>query len=381
MKIFFKSLLALILISSASGRTWTDAYGRAFEGTLVKRDANSVILNIRGHQRTIPLSQLSEKDRRFLSSSSPGTAPPTPAARTERASSAPAQLQANTALEVVQLRAEPEKKRWTYGSPNFEFICNEDLGYTVVREFAWMFESAWQFMAIQPYRLPRVQAQQKVRMKTYLVKTQADYVRLGGPPGTAGVYKPALDVIIVPFGSLGISQTAGRYRVDSSDNNHTLRHEVTHQLMHGQTQQAGWFIEGSAEYAATVPYKNTRTLLSHHPKAIVDFVTAYGWNKQQGYNLGRNLTLPRLKTFMIPDYAAFQRHQNGYPYALLLYHYFLNLDGDKKGTRVVNYVAALQDGLPEPSAQMHLLDGRSYEQLEKEMQAAWNQFGIRLTFQ
>lgn len=367
-------------MGSAVARTWTDSYGRTFEGTLIKRGSNSVVLDIGGQQRHIQLSQLSEGDRRFITRTALPSATRAPAARSPRTSPGPAQLQANTSLEVVQLRAEPERKRWTYGSPNFEFICNEDLGYTVVREFAWMFESVWQFMVLQPYRLPRVQAQQKVRMKTYLVATQADYARLGGPPGTAGVYKPALDVIIVPFSSLGITQSSGRYRVDSSDNQHTLRHEVAHQLMNGQTQQAGWFIEGSAEYAATVPYENTRSLLSHHPKAIIDYVTAFGRNKQQGYNLGRNLTLPRLELFMRPDYAAFQRHQNAYPFALLLYHYFRNLDGDQKGTRLVNYVATLQDGEPELAARARLLAGRSYEQLENEMRAAFNKLGIRLAF-
>lgn len=381
MKHLLKIPLFCLLASSLSGRTWTDSLGRTFEGNLVSKDKISVVLDIGGLQRKIAINQLSEKDRIFLSGGRLPTASQAPSSRAHRKTSRPTQLQANTGIEVVRLRSEPERKRWTYGSPNFEFICNEDLGYTVVREFAWMFESVWQFLAIQPYRLPRVQSQQNVRMKTYLVKTQADYARLGGPPGTAGVYKPSLDVIIVPFASLGITQTSGRYRINDLDNHHTLRHEVTHQLMHGQTHQAGWFIEGAAEYAATVPYKNTASLLTHHPKAIVEFVTAVGWNKQEGYNLGRNLTLPRLETFMIPDYASFQSHQNAYPYALLLYHFFLNLDGDQKGTGLVNYVAALQDGEPEPAARRHLLAGRSYETLEKEMKEAWNQFGLRLTFQ
>ena len=381
------SVISLILlVATSQGRTWTDHLGRKFEATLVKASKDSVILNVAGRQRTIPLSQLSEVDRLFISSapatSSPQTIAPQPQPTPKsRRVEEQVQIQADLSIPVERLRAEPENRRWVYGSPNFEFICDEDLGIVVVRQFAWMFESVWQFCDRLPYSLPRLKAQQKVRMKTYLISSYENYVRQGGPPGSGGVYKPGLDVILIPFQSLGIHKSGRSYRVDRNDGNYVLRHEVAHQLMVGQTQQAGWFIEGSAEYICTVPYKNNRMLLTHHQKAVVDYIIGSGWQNLGGWRLGRNLKLTHLEEFMQPSYAAFQRRENAYTQALLLYYFFAKFDGDRKGSSLAQYASSLQDGRPEPEAREALLNRRDYQKLEADFIKAWNQVGVRIKFE
>ncbi|WP_411847342.1 hypothetical protein AAFN60_08250 [Roseibacillus persicicus] len=372
-------LLFLLIGGIGQARVWTDSLGRKFEGTLIRKDGDSVVLDIGGRQRTLAFSQLSPADQAYLKggrsrrSSAKESVPSVQASK--------AQIQANTGIQVVRLSADTVNKRWSYGSPNFEFICDDDLGLPVVREFAWMFESVWQFAARKPFDLPRLRAQQKVRMKTYLIKSYADYVKMGGPPKSGGVFISSRDIILIPYQSLGITNHGGRYRVDSKVGNYTLRHEVAHQLMLGQSQQAGWFIEGSAEYIATVPYQQTRMLVSHHQKSVIDYLTAYGWNGQGGRNLGRNLKLARLESLMNPDYATFQKQPNAYASALLLYYYFMKFDGKRDGAALAAYVGELQYGRPEFVAREKLLAGRSYAELEKQMAAAWNQVGIRLTFE
>ena len=373
------------LCLSSSGRQWTDASGRSFEGTFIRQQGNQVLLNVSGRQRTFTLSQLSAADQNFLKTG--GTSRRTPVAprRTEavpqRAKPTPqalprsGQIQADVSIPIERLRVEPENKRWVYGSPNFEFICDEDLGFQAIRNFAWMFESVWQFCKTQPFDIPRLRAQQKVRMKTYLIKDYANYVRAGGPPNSAGVYIPSQDVILVPFDSL--DATRGK---EAKGGNKTLRHEVTHQLMNGQSQQAGWFIEGSAEYVATVPFERARLLTGRHVASVAAYVSAYGYSGKGGRNLGKNITFGRLESFMQPNYATFQRQKDAYAYALVLYTYFAKFDGKKDGAKLGQYVAALQDGRPEPEARKLLLAGRSYEQLEKDVAAAWNVNGLRLQF-
>ncbi|MGJ8726745.1 MAG: hypothetical protein ACSHYB_19530 [Roseibacillus sp.] len=377
-----KSIAILVfccLSATAQGRKWTDSSGRAFEATLIRLDGSKVILNVSGRQRSFELSQLSAADQSFLKSG--GTPSPTPRAPQREnpvARDLPknGQIQADVSIQIKRLRAEPENNRWVYGSPNFEFICDEDLGLNSVRRFAWMFESVWQFCSTMPYDIPRLRAQQKVRMKTYLIKNYADYVKMGGVPRTAGVYIPSQDIVLIPFSSLDLGQGGGL-----KDANNTLRHEVTHQLMTGQSQQAGWFIEGSADYVATVPYDKTRMLTGRHLSAVASYVSAYGWNERRGHNLGKNITFGRLESFMQPNYAQFQMQKDAYAYALVLYTYFAKFDGQKNGARLAQYVAALQDGTPEADARKLLLAGRSYEQLEKAVASAWNVNGLRLKFE
>ena len=377
-----RSLLVFFVLGTlnltSQGRTWTDVSGRSFEATLIRQEGEKVILNVSGRQRTFLLSQLSSGDQGFLKSGGRSTPHQSSQAKNPVSRSHPqtSQIQANTGIKIERLRVEPENKRWVYGSPNFEFVCDDDLGLAAVRRFAWMFESVWQFCEGFPFDVPRLRAQQKVRMKTYLIKEYSDYVRSGGPPRSGGVFIPSRDIVMVPFSSLDLVKNAG-----AKDANNTLRHEVAHQLMSGQSQQAGWFIEGSAEYVATVPFDRNRLLTDRHLKSVVSYLSAFGWNGRRGRNLGNNITFSRLEDFMVPDYNRFQRQENAYAYALVLFTYFARLDGQKDGARLSKYVAALQDGRPELEARKQLLGGRSYEQLEKDIAAAWNVQGLRLKFQ
>lgn len=367
-----------LLISTVSARTWTNASGGRFEASLIRQEGDQVFLNVGGRQRTFQLSQLSTADQLYLKSGGQTPATSESQKRTSVVRNRPAssQIQANVSIPIVKLRNEPQNQRWVYGSPNFEFVCDEDLGLPAVRKFAWMFESVWQFCERMPFDIPRLRAEQKVRMKTYLIKDYQDYVRMGGLPNSAGVYIPSQDVILIPFQSLDLVKGAGL-----KDANNTLRHEVTHQLMTGQSQQAGWFIEGSAEYVATVPYDQNRLLTDRHLKSVSSFLTAYGWNGRRGHNLGKVMTFGRLESFMQPSYQEFQKQENAYAYALALYTYFAKMDGKKDGARLGQYVAALQDGRPEFEARKLLLAGRSFEKLEKDFAAGWAAYGVKLKFE
>lgn len=377
-KLFVMCLLLAGLVSPLLARTWTDASGRKFEATLLKVEGNTVFLNVGGRQRTFQKSQLSRADRLFLASggqSPSGPARPSQAESKPRNRTKTSQIQANISIRIERLRADPQNSRWVYGSPNFAFICDEDLGLPAIRKFAWMFESVWQFCETLPFDVPRLRAQRRVRMKTYLIEDYQTYLRMGGVPGSAGVFIPSQDVVLVPFQSLDLAKGPGL-----KDANNTIRHEVTHQLMLGQSQRAGWFIEGVAEYVATVPYDQNRLLVDRHLKSVLSYLTARGWNRRQGHNLGKVISFARLESFMEPNYRRFQAQEHSYAYALALFTYFAKMDGQRDGARLSRYVAALQDGRPEPEARKHLLDGRSYEQLEKDFAAGWAKYGLRLSF-
>ncbi|MBU6152027.1 MAG: hypothetical protein KGR25_11290 [Chloroflexi bacterium] len=56
------------------------------------------------------------------------------------------------------------------------------------------------------------------------------------------------------------------------------------------------------------------------------------------------------------------------------------MDGDGDGKRIKAFLKALRGGKPGEDALAALKDGRSYEQLEKEISKAWSRRGIELTF-
>lgn len=380
------SFLALLAFQCLAARTWTDSYGRTFEGELISADSQNVVLNIQGRNRVISLSSLSQEDRDWVQSNvgkkrsvveEPKRSSNAPDAKFNKRAG---QIQANPYAEVKRIEANRAEKRWVYVTENFEFVCDEDLGLGEMRNFVWMFEAIWKFCEEWPIDLPRLRAQEKVRMKTLLVKEMEDYYRQGGVKGSSGVYLTARDLILVPFDSLGeFHLGAGnkrRYKID----NHVLRHEITHQLMRGQTQQAAWFIEGAAEYVATVPFSGYRMQLFKHRSAAVNYIIHTNYRLGTYEPAGRSMKLMPLKEFMNLNYGEFLTTEHSYKYALMIFYYFAKLEGEKDGALLKAYTKALQRDKPEAEAQKLLLKGGSWEQLQREIALAWNQLGIRIQF-
>jgi hypothetical protein len=390
MRTGFVLLLLMLGACCASARTWTDSLGRGFEAEFIRSDGAYVVLNVGGLQRRFLLSGMSESDQEWMRRGGAGKGAPEGSGRGKSSEqklpkSAPrkpskSEIQVNQSIPVTRIEANFREKRWVYASPHFEFVCDEDLGLPIVREFVWMFESVWQFCEQWPVRLPRLESKEQVRMRTLLVKNYEDYVRLGGIPNSGGCYIPGRDLILVPFRSLGIEAKGSKYKISRSLDNNILRHEITHQLMRGQTQQAAWFIEGAAEYVSSVPYSVNRLLVSQHANAVVSYIIKTNYLAGKGRPEGRTMKLSSLEKFMTGSYDDFQKTPHAYSYGLLLFYYFAKLEGKKGGEQLRLYTEALHRDKSEVEARSILLRGRSWKQLEKEIAAAWNLRGIRLRF-
>ena len=367
-------LAAAILLSGlaaqAEVRTWTDSLGRKFEGELIRVEGPAVFLKIRGVQRRFELGKLSAGDQEWLRSAGHSSRGPVVPSRQRGVGRS--EIQANTAIPVKLVESNPAERRWVYESPNFRFICDADLGLATVREFVWMFEAVWIFCKEWPIRLPRLEGGERLRMQTQLVRNYEDYVRMGGAPNTGGVYLTARDLILIPFQSLGVEEVGGRYKVSRARQNYVLRHELTHQLMRGQTQQAAWFIEGAAEYVASVPFSVTRMLLTHHESEVQEYLALR--------QIQKSVHLDSLERFMTTNYAGFGRFSHAYGYSLIVFYYFAKLEGAKDGEKLRRYAEALHSGRSEVEARKHLLAGRTWRQLEADMVKAWNLKGLTLHF-
>ncbi len=100
-----------------------------------------------------------------------------------------------------------------------------------------------------------------------------------------------------------------------------------------------------------------------------------------GRALGKEITLPDLKTFMLQSYSSFlEEAQLNYGVGLLITYYFLQMDGDGDAKRIKDFLKALRKGKDREEALNVLLDGRTFEELEADIAKAWKRRGVELTF-
>jgi hypothetical protein len=189
-----------------------------------------------------------------------------------------------------------------------------------------------------------------------LFETMDGYHRASGPAGSAGVYLTREKKFMVPFESLGVKLNAGKtaYIRDRDFAVKTLVHELTHMMMHDLIQLIPkWLIEGSAEYVESIPYKQGVFTPGGIHASVKDYNEVRFRRSMMGrvtLDLENMLTppkppppraptaagfVPRPPVIPVPD-AAF------YHTSLLLTYFFMHLDGDGKGTRLLNFLNAVR---------------------------------------
>ena len=222
------------------------------------------------------------------------------------------------------------------------------------------------------------------KLRILLTETLAGYHRLGGPPGSAGVYMPRNDTIIVPLTSLGVRKVGSGYMVDHDKTNKTLAHELTHQLTdrpyysHGAL---GWFSEGLAEYVAVTSYRSGKYNLKNQTSHVKAYATARGKRDTGGRGIGEDITMPPLKTFMTLSYRDFTANGNkNYALGLMILHHFIHWDGDKDRACLNAFLDALRKRQSTEKAFTALLDGRTFQQLEEDITKAWRSRGVKISF-
>ncbi|WP_346189263.1 hypothetical protein [Rubritalea halochordaticola] len=216
------------------------------------------------------------------------------------------------------------------------------------------------------------------KYEIYLFESMQLYVRAGGHPQAAGAYIPSRGICLIPLHSLGVNKLGNKWVYDKTKDNSTISHELTHQLTSG-VQFAAWFIEGSAEYVAATPYHHAVFQVSKSKSKIIEYVTG---GKPVGRMLGRRFGMPKLSRFMTMPYGQFagQNANLNYGAALLLTYYFYHEDGNGDAARIKSYIKTLQRGGSEQEALKALLNGRSFEELEKSFAKYYAQSGVTIDF-
>ena len=216
-------------------------------------------------------------------------------------------------LPIKKEVATGQNKIWTYRSDHFEFVSDAPLRDHVVREFTALFELTHLYCSRLPFGLQRLQNGNDKNLKVRLIENYGHYLREGGAEDSGGIYLTGPDLILVPFEGLGLEKKRGSYALDLKRSNQTLMHEAAHMMMRGPLLKDGWFVEGAAEYVATIPIKKNTLLLENHHDSISRYVTGYGYHNGGGHNLGSNIELTSLRKFMESDYQTFQRFPMAIP--------------------------------------------------------------------
>lgn len=302
---------------------------------------------------------------------------------TDKAWPSLAKLSLPTHLSLPQAASDKQttpNESWAYRSQNFEFTSTAPLRDSVVREFSALFELSHLYCSRLPFELARMGTKRHQPLEVLLFEDYPDYLREGGAPGSGGTYLNESDLILVPFEGLGLRKENEGYSLNEHRSNQTLMHEVTHMMMRGPLLKDGWFVEGAAEYVATIPTKKDSLLLESHLESVISYVSSYGFNSGGGHNLGKEIELAPVKTLLECDYHQFQNLENGYPYSLLIFYYFAHFDGKSDSARLKAYAQALNTGSDSQSAQSRLLANRDYDSLESEIAKAWSKHGLTLAF-
>lgn len=414
-------ILLMVAFPCVWGRTFTDQDGKQFEAEIVGRSSGHVLLMSNGNIQKFPLNKLSQADQSYVATfASPQVTPantnkPTIVDRRSkrlRQGDAPhgqkRQLRSYRSEELKSsyrlvdnyaqdwpkttyvntpsihiVSEDKNKQRYVYHSPNYEFISNEKLSMMIVSKFAHQFEATREYCSKIPLSLmlARLPGEQH-RNRIYLFKNQKDYYQSGGMPGSAGVFKLASNEVLIPLTSLGVVERSGVLNYDPTKANFTITHELVHQLTDSELYNEGargWFTEGLAEYCAATPYQSGRYTLNSNQYNVFIYVTGHGRNNQGGRVLGTKIKAPDLKVFMLQSYNSFlARGNESYGLALLVTYYFIHMEADRRNLN--QFLMAMKRGDTGEAAVKHLLNGRSFEQLENDIQKAWRACGVNLEF-
>ncbi|MEM7144335.1 MAG: hypothetical protein AAF591_04325 [Verrucomicrobiota bacterium] len=423
MRIFLVQVLAVAVFLSVGpgagadtgdgeSRTWTSSDGKTVEGTLLAYDGDEVTLLTERGEFKLPLSRLGAEDQEFVkawkegSAGGEGEAMDPDLAAKERSNKGselltdpldevelgvwPKFVVAEFDVDEIEVVKEDEVAgEYIYRSPHFEFLSPEKLSTSVVREFARIFEATYEFARAIPIGL-NPEPWKDGYYQTKLYGSNRAYQEDGGMAGSGGMFSYSWrgreivkGIIKVPLSNLGVENTGRRWIVDHGKRSDTLTHEIAHQMTGRWLPiMPVWFKEGLAETISTQRYDNGRFTLTSMDRGIREDVTKRSGDDREFSMLGLEKLMNITSQQWSADLASGQGGRVNYPSANVLFYFFVRLDGDGKGTNLVNYMRAVAEGMDEVQARQEILMAdRSYEQLEEDLAKAWRSEGLQVTYQ
>lgn len=399
---FFAFVLSCLIpsIHAEESRTWTNKQGKTVAGILLNKTDKSVSIKLpNGKTATIPLAQLSEEDNAYVATWSPESGEEKTSGNTEGGKVTAEEVKSNFDTPWPKLIKIPIKQNiitvqegpelYIYETDHFRFESDAKLNGKLMSSLSHIFESTFEANCSLPLNSLCLQRKDKNAQKyqAKLYESKEDYMQASGaPPSSAGVYYKG--VVHVPFISLGLKKVGQQYTIDRQGDPHTLIHEITHQMTLGATYRPEsrpptWFTEGIAEYVGYTPYKNGTFNFGATKTFLVAGVTEYGKKNTGGRAMGDEFSFMPLREFMNLEHQQFMtgNAQHNYGFSALLTYYFFHIDGKGDAARIKKYLQAFQEAQGREKANEALLDGRSWEELQKEVSLGMSrQLKVKVNF-
>lgn len=396
-------------------RVWTNTRRQTFEGKLIEAAGEKAVIERKDGKRfTVAIATLSGNDQEYVvkhaadvrPAPKPESKPATGPAATEDSRQSrmsqdtrgmlagydgshpnlgdpwPSVLKCDDKVEITVLKEDDTAKEYIYESPHFRFQSNAVMRKSLISKIALLFEASYEWHKSVPLNNRRTRSKEAPKLQARLFETVDQYHYAGGPAGTAGVYMGGPDTFMVPFAEVGAKKVGSGYMYDFNGDPHTMLHELTHQLWADVAQSSAiWLTEGFAEYMGCVPYRGGSFSYAGHARAIREYVMAYGKKGKGGRALGDHITMPRLEKLMAMTQPEFYANGNSnYGYGLMLTTYFIDMDEGKDGAVFKKAIQAMQDGKTPEEVNKVLLNGRNFEDLERDFAKAWRACGANIEF-
>jgi hypothetical protein len=369
-------------------RAWTGGTGVQFTATLLTFDGTTAVFRMaNGRQAKAALTQLSATDQQYLADWLKRQ--PVKFTMPDIVGVDSAKIKA----EIVEENEASEK--FVYRTEHFEFDSQGKFSISLLREVSRTFEATYELLRQLPWGIDPSPPSGKL-FKARLLKNKEEYMKAGGIPNSGGIYKSADETFYAPFESIGLKPFGKGYTKDDDFKADTLVHELTHQMMHFWLPYLpNWVVEGTAEYTENLPLKAGRFRVSGAKGGLKDYTDflkkrAVGGmpepypldklfkitNEEWGYTLAQDPTVSRRMYFT----------------SYLLVYYFMHIDGNGDSQRFIRFFREVDSVRKaaggtyrrpsEPDYQNKilgiLLDGRSEEELMKQIRSAYIKLGIRL---
>ncbi|MEM9478106.1 MAG: hypothetical protein AAGA58_00435 [Verrucomicrobiota bacterium] len=369
-----------------SDRTWTNREGKTIRGSVVRASETEVVLRLdNGRTYTIPLETLSKPDQSYVSSwriaPAANNAAALPKSRPTAGFDAPwpkdVIAKATENVEVVEENADTES--YIYRSDHFEFVADIRLSNTVIKEFSRIFEATYAALAALPLDHKLAPGRNRQHFRTRLFSDINDYYEAGGRVNTGGIYMGQSGEVLIPMSSLGLRVVGRRVTLDPKGINNTLMHELVHQLTALERRNAPtWYVEGSADYIASAPFRSGRFFFEDRAEKVVESVehNMGGKDTFEIPSVAKMLDMGPREFYFGEDDTIMRRYRA----SLLLVTFFFHLDGRGHGEGIKAYLSALAEGERELKAREHLFAGRSMEKLTSDFVAAWKEADLELVF-
>ena len=370
-----------------NSRRWTFKDGSELDAVLVAADVKTAQLRVPQGVGQVEIKLLAEKDREEIQSwvqseGINGVAGLPIRLKTHRW---PQDWRESPDVALEQIS---DSNRWR--SKHFEITNTAGIKREALESITLICESVDGALSALPLPLPINWGRDPGELRKIVIKDHAEEGDMENRAGywdgrtgivhifTAGLIEPDLQLVVFEFNK---PEKVQKYDV--------IVHEVTHQSMAALMYLGvpAWVPEGIAEYMAATQFApafyqftNTHVSIRHHihKQLLGDRIVKE-----------RKMHFTHLDQLMSRDILEWNRFGDigddtgflQYHESLILIDYFFHRD-HPDGVHFRRYLESVLSGVPEPEARkIHLLRGRSYQQIEQEITSLWKPLGFTIQFQ